>query len=147
MKRQRRSVRVSWERAVAVLAAVLALQTWGVTGASPSAAAAGSRGSLLSADNPSRGPDTSKDLRRFVFASCSRTHLPQPWEAVAAVEPELFVWLGDIVYADVRGRRWWKPFGFESRPLQGMARMYDKLLMISGYHQLVRYVIRCGQLS
>lgn len=130
-----------WWRVVAVL--MVAVATASTAYVANAAGAHDTRHTLLSADNPTRGPDTSKDLRRFVFASCSRTHLPQPWDAVAAVEPELFVWLGDIVYADVRWTQWWKPFGFVSRPLPGMARMYDKLLTKPGYHKLVRCVC-CG---
>lgn len=40
-------------------------------------------------------------LNRIAFGSCNKEHLPQPlWEQIEKHVPELFLWLGDIVYAD-----------------------------------------------
>lgn len=37
----------------------------------------------------------------IAFGSCNHTHLPQPmWSHIQRHEPDLFLWLGDVVYAD-----------------------------------------------
>ena len=43
--------------------------------------------------------DTSRPLRRIAFGSCRKQKRPQPvWDAVAATEPELWLWTGDSIY-------------------------------------------------
>lgn len=40
-------------------------------------------------------------LSRFAFGSCANQDRPQPvWEAIVATQPELFLFLGDNIYAD-----------------------------------------------
>lgn len=40
-------------------------------------------------------------LRSIAFGSCNHTHLPQPmWSHIQSRQPDLFLWLGDVVYAD-----------------------------------------------
>ena len=47
------------------------------------------------------GADPAQPLTRFCFGSCARETKDQPiWDAVLAKQPELFVFLGDNVYAD-----------------------------------------------
>jgi alkaline phosphatase D len=42
-------------------------------------------------------------LTRIAFGSCAHQERPQPiWEAVLQYRPELFLFLGDNVYGDVR---------------------------------------------
>ena len=42
-----------------------------------------------------------KPLSRIAFGSCANQDRPQPvWEAIVATQPELFLFLGDNVYAD-----------------------------------------------
>lgn len=42
-------------------------------------------------------------VKRFGFASCNKQYLPQPlWKKILEEKPELFVWTGDVVYADTR---------------------------------------------
>ena len=42
-------------------------------------------------------------LTRIAFGSCAHHERPQPiWEAVLQYRPELFLFLGDNVYGDVR---------------------------------------------
>ena len=42
-----------------------------------------------------------KPLARIAFGSCAEQHRPQPiWHSVAAARPELFLFLGDNIYAD-----------------------------------------------
>lgn len=40
-------------------------------------------------------------VKRFVFGSCNKQYLPQPlWKNIIADSPDLFLWTGDVVYAD-----------------------------------------------
>lgn len=39
-------------------------------------------------------------LTRIAFGSCSDERKPQPWSAVVREHPQLWIWLGDNVYAD-----------------------------------------------
>ena len=40
-------------------------------------------------------------VTRIAFGSCNKPELPQPlWPAITAFKPDVFVWLGDVVYAD-----------------------------------------------
>src|SRR5262245_51192482 len=42
-------------------------------------------------------------VTRIAFGSCAHQDKPQPiWQAIIAAEPELFLFLGDNVYADTR---------------------------------------------
>jgi alkaline phosphatase D len=44
-----------------------------------------------------------KPLTRIAFGSCAKQDKPQPiWEAVVETKPELFVFLGDNIYADTQ---------------------------------------------
>ena len=37
----------------------------------------------------------------IAFGSCNKTYLPQPlWKPIISNEPDMWIWLGDIVYAD-----------------------------------------------
>jgi len=39
--------------------------------------------------------------KSIAFGSCNHTHLPQPmWSHIHGRQPDLFLWLGDVVYAD-----------------------------------------------
>ncbi|MDW8231052.1 MAG: hypothetical protein RMJ33_14565, partial [Saprospiraceae bacterium] len=50
--------------------------------------------------------DLSKDLSVIAFGSCNKLHLPQDmWTGVVANRPDLWIWLGDIVYADTTDTR------------------------------------------
>jgi len=43
----------------------------------------------------------SEPLTRIAFGSCNEHHLPQPmWTPITQFDPELWIWLGDAVYAD-----------------------------------------------
>lgn len=46
-------------------------------------------------------PDSPRVLTRIAFGSCASQEKPQPiWDAVVAAKPDLFVFLGDNIYAD-----------------------------------------------
>jgi alkaline phosphatase D len=45
------------------------------------------------------GEDTGPALERIAFGSCNREYKPQPlWDAIRQCKPDLWIWLGDIVY-------------------------------------------------
>ncbi|MEO1626032.1 MAG: alkaline phosphatase D family protein [Bacteroidota bacterium] len=45
--------------------------------------------------------DEGKVLQRIAFGSCSHQYDPQPiWQPIVANQPDLWIWLGDVVYAD-----------------------------------------------
>ena len=48
-----------------------------------------------------------KPLTRIAFGSCSKEYKPQPlWKPILADKPDLWVWLGDIVYGDANEIDW-----------------------------------------
>lgn len=50
---------------------------------------------------PSKLREAAPSISRIAFGSCAHQAYPQPiWDAVLAAEPELFIFLGDNVYAD-----------------------------------------------
>ncbi|MFX5972561.1 hypothetical protein ABTE98_19450, partial [Acinetobacter baumannii] len=49
------------------------------------------------------GTPADPQLLRIAFGSCAKQSKPQPiWAAVRAARPELFLFLGDNLYADAR---------------------------------------------
>ena len=71
--------------AAASLAGATALSTGLMTGGTASAA------------------EAQKPLNRILFGSCCHQDKPQPiWDPVMALEPELFIFLGDNIYGDSR---------------------------------------------
>jgi alkaline phosphatase D len=45
--------------------------------------------------------DESQPLQRIAFGSCNREYRPQPlWPHIIALQPQVWIWLGDIVYGD-----------------------------------------------
>lgn len=64
-------------------------------------------GAVLAAGLPRLAPGGSlggdRPLTRIAFGSCCKQTSPQPiWKAINALEPELFLFLGDNVYGDTR---------------------------------------------
>ncbi len=56
---------------------------------------------VLSAATPE--PESSQVYSRFAFGSCARQTAPQPvWKGVKFRDPQLFMFIGDNVYADTR---------------------------------------------
>ncbi len=48
-------------------------------------------------------PDAKLEIQRFSFGSCNKQYLPQPlWKKILKDDPQLFVWTGDVVYADTK---------------------------------------------
>jgi alkaline phosphatase D len=61
---------------------------------------------VLLASGPALAQGAAPPLTRIAFGSCADEEKPQPiWDAVLAYRPELFLFLGDNVYGDVRNGR------------------------------------------
>ncbi len=92
-------------RALAAAAGAAAIED-SATAAALSADAAAGRPAAGGAGFGPRRPATASLPRRIAFGSCARQDKPQPiWDAVNALEPELFIFLGDNVYGDTRDMR------------------------------------------
>ncbi len=71
-----------------------------VAGAGASAALAASAASAAVADPHKM---SSRTLTRIAFGACAKQDKDQPiWDAVIAAKPDLFIFLGDNIYADTR---------------------------------------------
>jgi alkaline phosphatase D len=71
-----------------------------------------------------RAGETAGPLRRIAFGSCAHQDRPQPiWQAVVASRPELFLFLGDTIYAD-------------TRDMAVMRKKYAQLAAIPGWQRL-----------
>lgn len=63
-------------------------------------------------------------LRRIAFGSCAKQDQPQPiWDAVLAAHPDLFLFIGDSVYADAHG-------------VARMRAQFARLAAVPGYRRL-----------
>jgi alkaline phosphatase D len=84
-------------------------------GLAAAAGIAGAARSALVADRP---------LTRIAFGSCCNQDAPQPiWAAINAVEPEVFVFLGDNIYGD-------------TRDMEVLQAKYDQLAGQAGFKRL-----------
>lgn len=73
---------------------------------------------------PDPHPGSDRLITRIGFGSCAKQDTPQPiWSAVNALEPELFVFLGDNIYGD-------------TRDMGVLAAKYAQLGAIPGFQQL-----------
>ena len=51
-------------------------------------------------------PDTNKIIQNIVFGSCSKQNLDQSyWNVIASKDPDLFIWMGDIIYSDTENMK------------------------------------------
>ncbi|WP_052738821.1 alkaline phosphatase D family protein [Pontibacter korlensis] len=63
---------------------------------------------------------------RIAFGSCNNQDEPQPlWPAIAAAQPDLWIWLGDNIYADTHN-------------MDTLANKYSRQQQQAGYRQLVQ---------
>jgi alkaline phosphatase D len=70
--------------------------------------------------------EAARPLQRIAFGSCSHQNKPLPiFDAVAAAKPDLFLHLGDVIYAD-------------TQDMQVMKAKYDKLAALPGWQKLLR---------
>jgi alkaline phosphatase D len=76
--------------------------------------------------SPGFGADPKAPLHRIAFGSCAHQDRPQPiWKAVVAAKPELFLFIGDTVYAD-------------TEDMKVMRAQYAKLAALAGYKKLLK---------
>ena len=62
-------------------------------------------------------------LNRIAFGSCNRQFLPQQhWEKISGLHPDLWIWGGDIVYAD----KMVFPFIFSEASEESLRASYEK---------------------
>src|SRR5687767_400648 len=80
--------------------------------------------------SPPRVPHASGELssaqvlERFAFGSCNRQGLPQPlWDPILDTHPDLWMWLGDNIYAD-------------TEDMEVMRQKYAQQLANVGYRRL-----------
>ena len=74
-----------------------------------------------------RAPRGPAPLSKIAFGSCAHQDHPQPiWDAVLAAEPDLFVLLGDNVYADTAG----------ATDASAMRAVYDRQAATPGWRRL-----------
>jgi alkaline phosphatase D len=70
-------------------------------------------------------------LSLLTFGSCCRSTLPQPfWEHIGNLRPDVFLWLGDIIYADLEPNGTWVTHAHHT-----MRDKYDHQKSIDGYQQ------------
>lgn len=73
-----------------------------------------------------------KTLTRIAWGSCAKSDKPQPiWDAVLAAKPDLFIFLGDNIYADTRDPK-------------VMAKKYAQLAAQPGFKKLRKSVPICA---
>ena len=78
----------------------------------------------LGAQSAAREPGAERAISRIAFGSCYRTGEPEGvWGAIAAVDPELMLMIGDNVYAD-------------TEDMDVMRRVYESLASVEGFAQL-----------
>jgi alkaline phosphatase D len=84
---------------------------------------AGVRAELLAQDSKA-AIAAEKPLERIAFGSCASQERPQPiWDAVVATRPDLFLFLGDNIYAD-------------TEDMSVMKEKYEKLAAMPGFQAL-----------
>ncbi len=75
-------------------------------------------------------------LERIAFGSCANQHEPQPiWNAIVAAKPQLFLFIGDSMYADLvpadKGYRLTRNVTVDL-----IRQSYDKLAQVPGFQKL-----------
>jgi alkaline phosphatase D len=78
-------------------------QSLALGGAVAAGLAAGSTAGAGVSPAPDPHPQSGRTITRIGFGSCAKQDKPQPvWDAINALEPELFIFLGDNIYGDTR---------------------------------------------
>ncbi|PRY05700.1 alkaline phosphatase D [Pontibacter ummariensis] len=72
-------------------------------------------------------PAQSQGTTRIAFGSCNSQDEPQPlWPSINATQPDLWVWLGDNIYADTHS-------------MDTLASKYNRQLQQPGYQELLKH--------
>eukprot|EP00898_Chlorokybus_atmophyticus_P006397 jgi/Chlat1/6759/Chrsp50S06457 len=92
-----------------------------------------------------RGREDDPPLERIAFGSCSKHDLPQPlWPGIADYKPQLWMWLGDNIYADKKVKGLGPLLSgtprFLAQPLEDMAMRYRVQKEHPGYAELAASV-------
>src|SRR2546426_6802750 len=83
-------------------------------------------GLALLASLPPAADADKKPLTRIAFGSCAHQDRPQPiWGPIVAARPELFLFVGDTIYAD-------------TTDMKVMRAKYAKLAAMPGYQKLLK---------
>ncbi|KAI9921981.1 hypothetical protein PsorP6_002246 [Peronosclerospora sorghi] len=89
-----------------------------------------------------RVQDLKLPLNRVAFGSCNDQSFPQPlWSKIARHDPELWIWMGDNIYADMKELG--EPRSFPPRkmfieaPREELIRRYNKLMANEDYAAFV----------
>jgi len=73
-------------------------------------------------------------INRIAFGSCNVHDKPQPiWQSVIETQPDLWIWLGDAVYADTKII----PFVWSPSPIKIMKEKYEAQRNRSEYKKLL----------
>ncbi|CAH0516723.1 unnamed protein product [Peronospora belbahrii] len=91
-----------------------------------------------------RVQDLNHSLQHVAFGSCNDQSFPQPmWSTIAAHEPELWIWMGDNIYADMKELGEPRSFlipprkMFVEAPREELVRRYNKLMANEDYKAFV----------
>eukprot|EP00743_Colponemidia_sp_Colp-15_P007648 GILK01008275.1.p1 GENE.GILK01008275.1~~GILK01008275.1.p1 ORF type:complete len:423 (-),score=39.30 GILK01008275.1:95-1363(-) len=78
--------------------------------------------------------NTSKTLTRIAYGSCNKHDVENTlWDHIVDFQPDLWVWLGDVVYADTRVF----PFVWVPSSLETVKAKFDAQLTVPGYQRLL----------
>jgi alkaline phosphatase D len=99
-------------------------QSLALGGAMAAGLAAGSGADAGVPPAPEPHPAAGRTITRIGFGSCAKQDKPQPiWDAINALEPELFIFLGDNIYGD-------------TLDMAELSAKYDMLGAIPGFRRL-----------
>lgn len=87
--------------------------------------------------------DTSKTLTRIAFGSCAGlfgAKNPEVWQTILKYQPELYIWLGDAVYAD----KMYLPLMFTNSSETVWKAKYEEMRDQGGYKDLVNTTMITG---
>lgn len=87
---------------------------------------------LLSCAHENKPPLPFESIDTIAFGSCNKEYEAQPfWPVIAAKNPDLWIWLGDNIYAD-------------TDDMSVMAQKYQQQLKVPEYHQFKQQVPMTG---
>jgi len=78
-------------------------------------------------------------VERIAFGSCLKPDRPQHvWDAIRRFDPDVWIWLGDSVYADVPSPNTGTAEGDAAVALERLPKLYADLSSVAGYRALGR---------
>ena len=65
---------------------------------------------------------------QLAFGSCNKHDIPNPfWDDILAGDPDLWIWGGDIIYADTSDMEWLRTMYKKQDEVQGYALLKEKV--------------------